>query len=76
MCDNGIGIKDSDQKKLFKLFGFLDSSQKVNVQGIGLGLYISKKITNKFGGDITVQSRLGIGSKFTFTFVLDDIESE
>ena len=39
--DTGIGISKQDQKKLFKLFGFLESSQGRNTQGIGLGLAIS-----------------------------------
>ena len=40
--DTGIGIKNEDKSKLFKLFGFLESSQEINSKGIGLGLYISK----------------------------------
>ena len=45
VTDTGIGIKVKDQEKLFKLFGFLDSSKHLNSKGIGLGLHISKKIT-------------------------------
>ena len=45
VSDTGIGINDKDQKKLFKLFGFLDSSKELNPKGIGLGLNISKQIT-------------------------------
>ena len=33
------------RKKLFKLFGFLDSTAELNTRGIGLGLYISKQVT-------------------------------
>lgn len=54
VVDTGIGIKQKDQKKLFKLFGFLDSSKELNPKGIGLGLNISKKIAIQFGGDIKV----------------------
>jgi signal transduction histidine kinase len=39
--DTGIGIAKDDQKKLFKLFGFLSDSKKLNTKGIGLGLVIS-----------------------------------
>ena len=39
--DTGVGIKKEDQSKLFKLFGFLDSTQEMNTNGIGLGLHIS-----------------------------------
>ena len=44
--DTGIGIKEEDQKKLFKLFGFLDSTKELNTTGVGLGLHISKQIVN------------------------------
>ena len=44
--DAGIGIKKEDQKKLFKLFGFLDSTKELNTKGIGLGLHVSKQIVN------------------------------
>ena len=54
--DTGIGIKKKDQKKLFQIFGFLDSSKELNPKGIGLGLNISKKIAIQFGGDLKVYS--------------------
>ena len=38
--DTGVGIKEKDQEKLFKLFGFIDTTQELNTQGIGLGLHI------------------------------------
>lgn len=68
--DQGIGISKEDQKKLFKLFGFLDGSQQMNINGVGLGLYIAKKITKQFYGDIDVDSEPGEGSTFTFRFRL------
>ena len=56
VIDTGIGIKREDMSKLFKLFGFLDTSKELNSKGIGLGLHISKMICNEFGGDIIVNS--------------------
>jgi len=50
--DTGVGIKTEDLPKLFRLFGFLTSSQKLNTKGIGLGLFICKKISQVFGGDV------------------------
>mmetsp|Transcript_30610 Transcript_30610/g.46974 ORF Transcript_30610/g.46974 Transcript_30610/m.46974 type:complete len:81 (+) Transcript_30610:2085-2327(+) len=41
VVDTGIGIAYEDQDKLFKLFGFLNSSRQLNTKGIGLGLVIS-----------------------------------
>ena len=54
--DTGIGIKDEDKHKLFELFGFLESTKELNTRGIGLGLHISKKICQEFGGDINFTS--------------------
>ena len=44
--DTGIGIKPEDQTKLFKLFGFLDTTKELNTKGIGLGLHICKLIAH------------------------------
>ena len=50
MVDTGCGIKRHDRKKLFKLFGFLKTTEDMNNRGIGLGLVISKKIVDRFDG--------------------------
>ena len=54
--DTGMGIKEEDKPKLFKLFGYLDENKEYNNKGVGLGLHICKKITNIFEGDIVCQS--------------------
>jgi len=68
--DTGMGIKREDQKKLFKLFGFIESTEQVNTRGIGLGLVISKRITEQFGGDIGFKTKWKRGSIFGFRFRL------
>jgi len=68
--DTGIGIKIEDQLKLFQVFGFLESSKKINTKGIGLGLHISKMIVQQFDGDIICQSTYGKGSNFIFIIAL------
>ena len=68
VTDTGIGIKAKEQEKLFKLFGFLDSSKHLNSKGIGLGLHISKRITQQFNGDILLKSEWGSGTELTFLF--------
>ena len=73
VADTGIGIPAENQDKLFKLFGFIQDHRDMNVNGIGLGLMISKLIVEKFKGSISFTSREGIGSCFTFTFKLQDI---
>lgn len=60
--DNGKGIAPTDFHKIFELF----HSTKGN-RGTGLGLAVSRKIIQEHGGEISVESRLGSGSKFTIT---------
>lgn len=50
--DTGIGIKQSEREKLFKMFGKLDSTKNLNTSGVGIGLFICKKIVEVFGGRI------------------------
>lgn len=59
--------------KLFKLFGFLDTTKELNTKGIGLGLHISKMICCEFGGDIVVHSEWGKGTNFTFLIALEKL---
>lgn len=68
--DSGIGIKEEDKDKLFKLFGFLDASKDLNARGVGLGLHISQRICEQFGGKIVLTSEFGEGSTFTTLFDL------
>ena len=70
MQDTGVGIKEEDMKKLFQLFGFLESSQQINTKGIGLGLHITKRIVTKFDGNIICRSKLGEGTNFIFIVAL------
>ena len=41
VIDTGIGIKEQDKNKLFRLFGFVQDAKQMNTSGIGLGLVIS-----------------------------------
>ena len=72
VIDTGCGIPYEDQNKLFKLFGYVQDSKQMNTHGIGLGLTISKQIVEAFGGEIRFSSVPKEGSKFTFTFQLED----
>ena len=42
VLDTGAGISTKDQKKLFKMFGYLKNTEQMNTQGIGLGLFICR----------------------------------
>lgn len=72
VIDNGVGIKESNQKKLFKLFGFIKDTQQLNTKGIGLGLHICQQIVRQFDGEIICRSQFGQGTTFAFLFMLDE----
>jgi len=65
--DTGIGIAEENLEKIFEYFEQLDTRDKKNYAGSGLGLGISKKIVEMMGGRIKVTSRPGCGSVFQFT---------
>ena len=63
--DQGIGISEEDQKQLFQPF---HRGENVGIiPGTGLGLTIVKQSIQDHGGDITVNSQVGVGSTFTVT---------
>ena len=70
VMDTGIGIKTEDIDKLFKFFGKVESSQRINQGGMGFGLTISKMILSQMHGSISVESTYGQGSTFTFGFLV------
>lgn len=64
VADSGIGISDADRNKLFIRFSQVDASDTRKYGGSGLGLVITKQIVELMGGNITVQSKEGVGSTF------------
>lgn len=65
--DNGIGIIEEDNDKIFKYFRQVDSSPSRNQEGTGLGLALAKKLVELHNGTIGFKSKKGEGSKFWFS---------
>lgn len=65
VSDNGIGLDPKFEDRIFMIFQRLHTREEY--QGTGIGLAICKKIANRLGGDIGVDSEVGRGSTFYFT---------
>jgi CheY-like chemotaxis protein len=74
--DTGIGIAEEVLPSLFRPFEQANRQIAKKYGGTGLGLAISRSIVRLFGGDITVQSRLGEGCLFSFTLQLPECREE
>jgi PAS domain S-box-containing protein len=72
--DTGIGIRDEDLTNLFANFTRLDTRKNRGIEGTGLGLAISKNLVELMGGEITVESKYGEGSCFSF-YIMQKVES-
>lgn len=66
--DNGCGMSKEFLKRIFNPFEQERTAGTSSIQGTGLGLTISRNIAREMGGDITVESELGIGSIFTLVY--------
>jgi len=67
--DTGIGLSEEEQKKIFTKFWRANQE----VEGTGLGLWITKQLVNKMNGEITMDSKKGEGSTFTVWFHTSNI---
>jgi len=68
--DNGVGIPEKDQVKLFTKFFRAENVVRMQTEGSGLGLFIVKNVIKKHGGEISFESKEGKGTEFIFTLPL------
>lgn len=73
--DTGIGIAEERLKAIFNRFEQADIEDRGAYEGSGLGLAISKAYIEMFGGKIIVESKEGVGSKFSFTIPYNTVEN-
>jgi signal transduction histidine kinase/CheY-like chemotaxis protein len=64
VADTGIGIAAEDQLRIFKEWEQVEGKLQKTAKGTGLGLPLSKKLTQLLGGDVYVKSQVGVGSTF------------
>jgi signal transduction histidine kinase/DNA-binding response OmpR family regulator len=67
VADTGIGIAPQDQARIFEEFTQVDNPVQRHVKGFGLGLPLCRKLAALLGGNVSVQSQLGLGSVFSLT---------
>nr|WP_280954370.1 ATP-binding protein [Methanohalophilus levihalophilus] len=67
VSDNGIGIPEEEQKRIFEPFEQAGVPSSTKAEGTGLGLTLVKNLIEMHGGNISVQSEPGRGSTFSFT---------
>jgi signal transduction histidine kinase len=72
--DFGLGVPKDEHEKIFDMFFRSESIRNKNIKGTGLGLPISKAIVEAHGGRIWVDSKIGKGSKFSFTLPLKPVK--
>lgn len=74
ISDNGIGIDAKYKDKVFAVFQRLNTKQAF--EGTGVGLAVCKKIAERYGGTIDIESQLGVGTTFSISLPIEDGEKQ
>jgi len=74
--DSGIGMPEEFKDKIFKRFNKINAKKISANEGLGLGLAISRSYVEMLGGTISVETKEGMGSTFTFTTPLQYAEND
>jgi signal transduction histidine kinase len=74
--DQGIGISKEDQDRLFDRFYRASPERRGGATGLGLGLYVTRRVVEAHGGTVGVESEPGEGSTFYFTLPLTPVQEE
>lgn len=65
VVDRGRGIPPDQRERIFERFHRIEDPLTMTTRGLGLGLYLARQLARRMGGDISVESTLGVGSTFT-----------
>lgn len=76
VADQGIGISESEQERIFERFYRVDPARSRQTGGTGLGLSIVKHVANKHGGEVTLWSVESVGSTFSIRLPIHSLTSE
>ncbi|MFP4022464.1 MAG: sensor histidine kinase [Candidatus Paceibacterota bacterium] len=76
VADDGIGIPEKFQNKIFTKFNRGENAVKVKTEGSGLGLFVAKEITERHGGKISFESEEGVGTTFYIHIPVADSEDD
>jgi len=73
VCDEGIGIKEDDLARVLEPFGQVDGSLTRTFEGVGLGLPLTKSFVELHGGDLHLESEVGVGTTVSLAFPVERV---